>query len=294
MRILVLGGNGRLGHRLWLAARDRHETWATFRGRLEGQPWATLFDRRRAIEDVRGNDLSSLDRALATARPDVVINALGLVKQRPDGADAGPAFVANCLVPQYVSHRCSAAGIRLIQVSTDCVFSGSKGSYSETDEPDAFDVYGLTKRLGEVGGNHLTVRTSFIGRNLSGSEGLLEWFLSQHDRVNGYRHAIFSGMTAEFLAQTLISVAEDHPRLAGLRHLAASPIDKYELLCRLAAAFDTNIDVIPTDEPRIDRSLDDRQFRDETGIPHPSWDEMIGRLASDPTPYEQLRGTHAG
>lgn len=290
MRLLILGANGQLGHRLWIAARERHEVWVTLRGGLAGKPWRELFDPRRTIEHVAAAEPGSIDRALAVARPEVVINASGLVKQRVGGDDIGSLFAANCFLPHLVRRRCDALGARLITVSTDCVFTGTVGGYRESDEPDAQDGYGLSKLLGEVTAPHLTLRTSHIGRSLEGTHGLLEWFLAQPGPVDGYSRAVFSGPTAPALADTILEVIDGHPALAGLWHVAADPIDKLDLLTRVRSAFGLSTDIIARDEPVIDRSLDDSRFRAATHIPRPNWDAMLEQIASDPIPYASLRG----
>jgi dTDP-4-dehydrorhamnose reductase len=278
-----------IGHRLWLAARDRLETWVTVRGRPTNEPWLELFDQDRVVAGVSTADPTSFDRALQAARPDVVINALGLIKSRHEAWDDGAAFQANCFVPQYVRSRCDALGARLIHISTDCVFSGARGAYDETDQPDAFDAYGLTKRLGEVPAPHLTIRTSAIGRSLSGSTGLVEWLLGQRGSISGWRRAKFSGLTTPELATTLITVATEHTTLAGVLHVAAPAIDKYTLLTQLRDAYELPVEIAPVDEPVIDRSLDDRRFRTATGLARPEWDDMIAGLVKDPVPYQRLR-----
>jgi dTDP-4-dehydrorhamnose reductase len=290
LRVLILGGNGMIGHRMWMAGRTAHETWVTVRGQLGNRPWAPLFEPRRTVEGVSAEDPASIDRALRIARPDVVVNALGIIKQRPEGSQPGPAFMANCLVPHYVRSRCDVLGARLIQMSTDCVFTGDRGHYSESDVPDALDVYGLTKRLGEVGSPHLTLRVSALGRSLSGTDGLLEWFMSRRGPVTGYRGALFSGLVTEVLAETVFRIADDFPALSGLWHVASPAIDKYDLLVRLREAFSLDTSIDASDTPRIDRTLDDSRFRSATGIPRPDWDAMIERLVADRTPYPVLRG----
>jgi dTDP-4-dehydrorhamnose reductase len=289
MRVLILGGSGMVGHRLWMAARPQHETWVTLRTPLEGQPWAGLFDAERVISDVSGDEPGSLDRAFEIAQPEVVINAIGLIKQRASGTDVGASFVANSFVPHYVRRLCDRNHARLVHISTDCVFVGDRGHYSEDDVPDAVDTYGLTKRLGEVGTPHLTLRFSAIGRSLHGNEGLIEWFLGQNGNVRGYRSALFSGHVTDELARTVLKLVDDHPSMAGIWHVAAEPIDKYSLLLRLREAYGHDVDITPVDEPEINRTLNDERFRAATGIPRPSWDDMIRRLATDPTPYRDLR-----
>ena len=289
MRVLILGGSGMVGHRVWLAAQQRHQTWVTVRAPLAGHPWAKLFDADRVIEGVTVDDAASFDRAFELAQPEVVVNALGLIKQRPTGLSPGDAFMANSFVPHYVRRLCDRQGARLIQISTDCVFVGDRGQYSEADVPDAVDIYGLSKRLGEVNGPHLTLRTSAFGRSLHGSDGLVEWFLAQKGAVRGFRSARFSGLVTGELADTMMLIIDEHRDLAGVWHVAAPAIDKYSLLVRMRAAYDRDVEIVPVDEPQIDRTLNDERFRSATGIPQPTWDSMIQRLAEDETPYQDLR-----
>lgn len=223
--------------------------------------------------------------------PDVVINCIGAVKQVPAAQDPIHAIRINSLFPHEVASTCAASGARFIHVSTDCVFSGATGMYSEADRPDAEDLYGRAKLLGEVTEPHLTLRTSIIGRELMGQHGLLEWFLSQEEAVRGYRLAFFSGLTTLALARVLDSVINDHPRLAGLFHVAAARIDKFSLLEMLNGAFMKGLAIIPDDEVAIDRSLDGGRFERLTGIAVPSWEQMITEMADDSTElgYEKIR-----
>jgi dTDP-4-dehydrorhamnose reductase len=288
MRILVLGASGLIGHRVWLAARTRYETWGTIRGPRSGLP--SVFDTPTMVEGVAAEDTASLDGAFEVARPDVVINCIGLIKQRPLGSDPAASFIANAFLPHYLRQKCDAADAKLIQISTDCVFSGDRGGYTEDDEPDALDVYGLSKRFGEVASApHLTVRTSVIGRSLTGStDGLFEWFLAQSGAVTGYRRAIFSGLTTSALAETLMEVLDRHQELSGLYHLASQAITKFDLLVRIAEDYGHGRDGIviePTDEPVIDRSLVDDRFRSATNIPRSDWTQMLTDMRNDPNDF---------
>jgi dTDP-4-dehydrorhamnose reductase len=178
----------------------------------------------------------------------------------------------------------------MIQISTDCVFSGRRGGYREDDEPDPIDLYGRTKLLGETGYDHtLTIRTSIIGRELAGAHGLLEWFLAQTGEVRGYTRAIFSGVTTQTLAETLEQLIVDQPELAGTWHVAGEKISKYDLLRRLADVYERDVDIKPDDSVVIDRSLDDTRFRTATKLPRPHWVEMLEELRCDPTPYGEVR-----
>lgn len=278
-----------LGHKVWQACRQRFDTWATVRSRT-GLP-EDLFDSSHLVSGVDAAQLDSVVGVLATVRPDAVVNCVGIVKQSPTADEPVPSLVVNALFPHRVAELCRATGSRLIHISTDCVFSGRKGGYLESDQSDAQDLYGRTKLLGEVASPPaLTLRTSMIGRELTTAHGLLEWFLSQRGRsVRGFAQALFSGPTTNELARIIGHLLERFPDLTGVYHVSADPIDKYELLCRLNAAYGSGTRIERSDELKIDRSLDSTRFRNVTGWVAPSWDSMIQDLAADPTPYSRWR-----
>jgi dTDP-4-dehydrorhamnose reductase len=291
-RILVLGGAGMLGHRLLLTLGDRFEDFATVRtsdGRWRRHPVLGAGDRILCGVDAGAPE--TISTALENARPEVVVNCIGIVKQREAAADPVQSIRINALFPHLLASQCRERGCRLIHISTDCVFSGRRGRYSEDDLPDPVDLYGRTKLVGEVvGPGILTIRTSMIGRELTGESGLLEWFLARRGgRVAGYRNAVFSGLTTTALAHVIAAVVSDHPALEGLVHVASQPISKHDLLVRINEALDLGIEIEPVDEPHCDRSLDGSRFAATTGIDVPSWDSMIAGLASDPTPYDEWR-----
>lgn len=293
MRILILGASGMLGHRLWLALREGQEAVAVMRQNPANRPWSQLFDPARTISGVDLLDDAALDDLFLQVRPEAVVNAAGLIKQRPDGQDPLAAIAVNAALPHRLADRCRESGARLIHISTDCVFSGRRGMYTEQDLPDPPDIYGRGKLLGEVTGpGSLTLRTSIIGRELAGGLGLLEWFIGQRGgRVQGYRLARFSGVTTIELAETIRIVLESRPGLDGLWHLAGDPVDKFALLEMTRAAFTLPVEIDAVDGTAIDRSLDDARFRAVSGIPKPDWPAMLARAAADPVPYDAIRGT---
>jgi len=288
VKALVLGGYGMLGHKVWSVFAERFETYATVRSeRAAGPP---SLPTERVIAGVSVEDLATVEAAVRSTRPDVVVNCIGIVKQLRAASDPIPSIQVNALFPHQLARIAAAADARLIQVSTDCVFSGRRGGYSEDDEPDPVDLYGKTKLLGEVSnGDAFTVRTSIIGRELGGTHGLLEWFLSQATSVHGFSRAIFSGLTTQALAATLAVVAEEHRDLVGIWHVASEPINKYDLLHELARVYGHDVELERDESVVIDRSLDDERFRAATGIPRPTWRELLDGLAADPTPYDELR-----
>jgi dTDP-4-dehydrorhamnose reductase len=287
MRILILGGSGMLGHKLWQQFAPRFDTYATFRpAQFSTYERFGIFDKARAIGGVSAEDFESVERAFESAQPEVVVNCIGIVKQDAAAKDPLASISVNALFPHRLAALSRAKGARLIHLSTDCVFSGRKGNYVETDTPDAEDLYGRTKLLGEVDyENCLTIRTSMIGRELSGAHGLIEWFLSQQGKtVRGYRRAIFSGFTTLALSEIIASVITDHPQLRGVWHVASEPINKFDLLTLVKEAANLNIRIEPDETFVCDRSLNDARFRQATGFAPPSWSDMILRLFQDTTP----------
>jgi dTDP-4-dehydrorhamnose reductase len=295
MRVLILGGNGMLGHKLWQTLAGRFDTYATFRQSAAAPLRLGLFDAKRALGHVSAQDFDSVVRALAVARPDVVVNCIGIVKQGAAASDPVASIAVNALFPHRLAELSRASGARLIHIGTDCVFSGRAGNYAESDTSDAEDLYGRTKFLGEVSAEGcVTIRTSMIGRELGGSHGLVEWFLGQEGkRVRGFRRAIFSGFTTGVLSEIIASIITEHPQLQGVWQIAADPVNKYELLSLVKRVYGLRVEIEPDEAFVCDRSLDGARFRRETGFVPPSWPEMIERMHTDTTPYEELRRINA-
>ena len=295
MRVLILGGSGMLGHKLWQTLRPRFDTYVTFRQRASAYARLGVFDTERAVGGVSALDFDSVARAFARVRPEAVVNCIGIVKQDAAATDPLTSIAVNALFPHRLAALCRAAGARLVHLSTDCVFSGRAGNYAEADAQDAGDLYGRTKLLGEVGGEGcLTLRTSMIGRELSGAHGLVEWFLSQRTgRVRGFRRAVFSGFTTEALSGIIAGVVADHPNLSGVWHVAAEPINKFDLLTLVKQTYGLEVEIEPDEAFVCDRSLDGGRFREATGFRPAPWPEMIERMSGDATPYEDIRRIHA-
>jgi dTDP-4-dehydrorhamnose reductase len=280
-----------LGHRLLMALRGEWEVWAAVRRPLREYERYGIFERATTIDGVDVIDIQSVIDALARVRPNVVINCVGIIKQLPTAHDPLISLTVNSVLPHRLHRLCQAAGSRLIHFSTDCVFRGDKGMYTEDDPSDAIDLYGRTKFLGETAGaGALTLRTSIIGRELETRSGLVEWFLSQRGkRVSGYTRAIYTGFTTHAMARILRTIMAEHPELSGTVQVASDPISKHDLLKLLRSAYHADIEVVPEDATRIDRSLDGSRFRRLTGFVPPSWPAMIEDMAADPTPYDDWR-----
>ena len=221
--------------------------------------------------------MDSILAALAQIKPDAVFNCLGIVKQLDEAKNPLLSIETNSLFPHRLALACGLANAKLIHLSTDCVFSGRKGNYSETDIPDPVDLYGRSKLLGETGGyGALTLRTSIIGRQLKGQTGLVEWLLSQSGRtVKGYTRAVYSGFTTAALARIVEEILQHHRHLSGIWHLASAPINKFDLLTRLNARLGLNVTIERDESFVCDRSLDGSRLVKETNLCIPNWDGMI-------------------
>lgn len=290
MRVMVVGATGTLGHRLCLEWAERFECWGTVRGSVDEQV-AELLAPTRLIAGVTADEPSTLRAAIEQARPEVVVNCVGAVKQAEAGQQPIPAIRVNSLFPHELAAACREASARMVHVSTDCVFSGDRGGYTEQDVPDATDIYGRSKLLGEVSGEGLlTLRTSLIGRELQSSLGLLEWLISNRGgSVKGFSRAVFSGLTTIALAAEIGAVLEEHPGLEGVWQLASEPIDKLELLTMLERELELGIEIVPDDTVIVDRSLDSSRLCRATGRQPRRWEEMVEVLGADATPYDEIR-----
>jgi dTDP-4-dehydrorhamnose reductase len=280
MRILILGGDGMLGHQLLKHFRGTHETRVTLHRRLAEYAHYRLFDAANAFDEIDSRDFEHVKQTVAAFLPEAIINAVGIVKQRAESAESIPSIEINSLFPHRLALLCRERGIRLVHMSTDCVFSGRKGNYNENDTPDAEDLYGRTKLLGEVSeAPCVTLRTSIIGCELARKTGLLEWFLSQRGPVKGYRHAIFSGFTTIEMGRIIERVLTHRPQASGLFHVSTAAISKYDLLGLIKQKLGLATEILPDDNFKCDRSLESARFQRLFGYAPPTWQSMAEELA---------------
>lgn len=281
MRILILGVTGMAGNALFdaFSTDSNHEVWGTLRAD-EGRRHFGESAQERLISGVDVTDEAAVPAVLARAKPDVVINGIGIVKQLAAASDPLITLPVNAMFPHRLAALCAERGARVIQLSTDCIFSGRKGNYEESDPSDADDLYGKSKHIGELHDfpNAITIRKSGIGHELGSAHGLLEWFLAQRGTVRGFSKAIYSGFTWVELARLIRDVIVPRTDLRGLYHVSAEPITKLELLRLIARVYGKEITIQPDDSLALDRSLDSRRFTAETGYVAPDWPAMIGEM----------------
>jgi len=285
VRILILGGDGMLGHQLFKSLRVRHDVRVTLRQELAAYDSFGLFTAENSFVSVDVRSLERLTEVMAEFNPHAVINAVGIVKQRPTAKEIIPNLEINALLPHRLSVLCKATGARLVHLSSDCVFSGKKGNYKETDPSDAEDLYGKTKYLGEVyDRNCLTLRTSIIGRELTRKKGLLEWFLAQNGTVKGFSKAIYTGFTTMEMSRIIERLLVEYHDAHGVYQVSSDPINKYELLLLIRNKMEKKIEIVPDETFVCDRSLNSSRFRAAFGYTPPTWDSMISELANEVPP----------
>ena len=283
MRVLILGGTGMLGHQLYQSAANSLDVFVTVRTSPELIERYGVFQPQHIVPGVDALEFSTVEQAITNVRPDAVVNCIGIVKQHALAKDAVACIAVNSLFPHRLNDLCRERGSRLIHISTDCVFDGRKGNYSESDCSNATDLYGKSKALGEpTDAPALTIRTSIIGRELSNNTGLVEWFLSKRNEgVKGYTRARFSGLTTHELSKVIVHVLTDPPTLTGLYHVASEPIDKHDLLQKLNETYNAGVAIEPDDSVLIDRTLNGTAFGLSTGYRSPDWSTLVTEMAEN-------------
>ena len=278
MRVLVIGTSGMLGSAVFklFAESGGYELSGTVRSESTKQYFPVEW-HENIIAGIDILENESLTQVVESVKPDVVINCVGLIKQLAAANDPLVVLPVNSMYPHRLAAICESSGARLIHISTDCVFDGSKGNYVESDRSDATDLYGMSKYIGEVNNRPgtITLRTSIIGHELNSRDALLEWFLSQTGAIQGFTRAIFSGLPTVELARVIRDYVIPKSELHGLYHVSATPISKFDLLSLVAKIYGKKIEIIPEGEFIIDRSLNSERFQTETGYSAPDWPALV-------------------
>jgi len=290
MKVLILGGSGMLGHKAWQEFRSSCDTYVTVRKPFSYYEHYNLFDKQQTFDNIDVTCFETVKEVIEKIKPQVIVNCVGIIKQLSLAKNHLKSIMVNALFPHRLAEICNNSGVRLIHISTDCVFSGNKGQYVENDLSDAADVYGRTKFLGEVSyGKALTLRTSVIGHELDSAHSLLEWFLSQAGKeVKGYTQAIYNGFTTKALCGIILNIIKHNQQLSGLYHVSSDRIDKFSLLSLINKVYKLKIRIEPYKEFICDRSLNSAAFRSLTGFKPFSWEKMIKDMHNDSAFYESL------
>ena len=291
MRILVYGADGMLGHMIVRHLNKNHDVYATIRDEKPMEHYKSFvgISENCLVTGIDAYRFDTITRIFKKIRPDVVINCIGLVKQRKEASNYISAIKLNSLLPHQLAEICTSSGTRLIHFSTDCVFSGLRGNYCEEDVPDPVDLYGRSKLLGELDNpNCLTLRTSIMGWELRNKGGLLEWFAAQRGKkVMGFKNAIYSGLSTSTAVRLVEILLQKWPQLCGLYHASSKPISKFEILTMLKSELGWHDILIEEDVSFIcDRSINSAKLSKETGWFAPEWQRMIEELARERHLYE--------
>jgi dTDP-4-dehydrorhamnose reductase len=281
MRIIILGGTGMLGHQLWkYLATCFPDTFVTIRNCRDDYGNSNLYQSESVIENIDVSDLNVVTGVLKAIQPNIILNCIALTPRREVPDNPISSIFLNALLPHHLAKVAGDIGARVIHFSTDCVFDGTTGHYKDNSLTNATDLYGRTKALGEITAGHvLTLRSSFIGRELRDGTELLEWFLAQQCEVKGFKNAIYTGFTTLEISRVIEHLLRRYPDAAGLYNVSSDPISKYDLLKLIAEKMRPSMKVLPEEQFRCDRSLDSTRFRKEFDYTPPNWETMVEELS---------------
>jgi dTDP-4-dehydrorhamnose reductase len=284
MRVLILGGNGMIGHKMYQVLANYYaDTWVHLKRKIEHVAFSEIFNKDKVIDNFDLVQFDKLNSILDTLSPDVIINAAGITIRRGINENKHTSILVNSALPHFLDNWSKHNHKRLIHFSTDCVFSGKNGFYSESSLTDAVDTYGKTKALGEViSQNTLTLRGSMIGRELENKTELLEWFLNQNEAiVKGFTNVIYSGITTIRMANYVHKIIRDFPDMHGIYNISSNSISKYELVNLFNTYFNKGASIVQDNSYTTNKDLDSTKFFKETGLFKPNWNELVEELLID-------------
>ena len=280
-RVLILGITGMLGHTLFkeMNKNTNLEVFGTTRNKNGLENYFTEDEMIKIRGNVDADNFETVIRAIASVQPTIIINCIGIIKQLPISKDPLTAITVNAQLPHKISLVARSANARFIHISTDCVFNGKKGNYTEKDHSNAEDLYGRTKFLGEVAYPHcVTLRTSIIGHELKTNYSLVDWFMIQQNDVNGFTKAMYSGFPTIEIVNIISNYVIPNKNLTGLYHVSSDPISKFDLLNILKEIYKKDININPFSDFVLDRSMNSDKFKIATGYVAPSWNQLIENM----------------
>ena len=293
MKILVFGATGMIGHKMFqLLTMNNLEASGTVRHAPANYLSVSFFANQRIIPSIDVTKLASVQSLLNSRNPDIIINCVGITLRKPEIKDEELCVKVNAEFPHFLKKYVEVNKKYLIHFSTDCVFSGKADSYTEDSKPDATDVYGRTKALGEVSGDHaLTLRGSQLGSEVFGKSELLEWAIAQSGQsIKGYDQAIYSGVTTNGVADLVADLIQRPKRLTGLYQVASQPISKYDLLCKVNQIFKLRMKIEPDSSYKNRKVLSAAKIASEIGYRCASWDQMLQQTYQDRIKNKDLYG----
>ena len=280
MKVLILGADGMIGHKMAQSLNDKNGLEIILNSRSNSKILSQLYPKCKIYEnDFLKDDINNL---LDIVHPDFIINAVGITIRR-GVEDFKKASLINSIFPHKIDNWASKFDKKLIHFSTDCVYSGNKGNYLDSDIPDAEDNYGKSKASGEISSeNTLTIRSSMVGREIFNKTELLEWVVSnKNKKINGYENVIYSGVTTLWMSKTIVKIIKELPELNGIYNISSEPISKYDLISKINKHFKLNIDIEADRSFFSNKSLNSNKFFLKSKIKKPDWDEMLINLYND-------------
>lgn len=286
MKVIVLGGAGMLGHQVWqkcLEVFGPHQVACTLHKSRTHYTQFGIFENGHVFDEIDLQDFSNAEKVLQKFSPDYIVNAVGITLRKKELHDLALTYNLNGMLPHRLALWGHQHKARVIHLSTDCVFDGAQGHYSEMSVPTAKDHYGKSKFLGEIRyDNALTLRFSAIGRELEGKTELLEWFLSQkNQKVKGFAKAMYSGLSTNVVAEEVVKRISAKTKLHGLYQMAGESVSKYELLKMINEIFHVNAEIEAFDQYVADKTLSSELYSAATGFVRPHWKKMLTEVAAD-------------
>ena len=285
MKILILGGNGMIGHKMYQTISKIHkDTWVTLRKSLSNYSYLNIYNPEKVIDNIDLINFENISNQLKILNPDIVINACGITIRRDIETLKSNSIILNSALPHFLNEWATFYNKRLIHFSTDCVFTGTKGDYLDNDNKDAYDLYGSTKSMGEVidSKHAITLRGSMIGSELENKTELFEWFLKQKNKtIKGFSKVIYSGITTIKMAEIVIKLIDQYPNLSGIYNISSQPISKYDLLKLFNKYFDINVKIEMDNSYTSNKNLISEKFYKEIGIIQPNWEDLIMQFKDD-------------
>tara|TARA_B100001109_G_C18862091_1_gene474594 strand:- start:2012 stop:2881 length:870 start_codon:yes stop_codon:yes gene_type:complete len=279
MKILILGADGMIGHKIAQSLNNDFELILSSRKNISPSSIG-IKDGNMLLHDLTNN---SIDSFLNKTFPDLIINCAGITTRRGIEDNIQNTIFLNSHLPHKLDNWANLNSKKLIHFSTDCVFSGNRGDYLDNDFADAEDIYGKTKAAGEVNTpNTLTLRCSMIGRELYNFTELFEWLVENKNKnIDGYSKVLYSGITTVRMGKIISKIIKQNFNLTGIYNISSIPISKFQLLHKLSNAFDLNVDITENKNIKSNKVLISKKFTEITGIKTPDWDDLITEFVED-------------
>ena len=285
MKILILGGNGMIGHKMYQTISKIHkDTWVTLRKSLTSYSYSEIYNPEKVIDNIDLINFQTISNQLNKINPDIVVNACGITIRRGIETLKSNSIILNSALPHFLNEWVTSNNKRLIHFSTDCVFTGAKGDYIDNDNKDAYDLYGSTKSMGEVIDSKyaITLRGSMIGSELENKTELFEWFLKQKNKkIKGFNKVIYSGITTTKMAEIVLKLIDQFPNLSGVYNISSKPISKFELLKLWNNLFDINANIEIDNSYTSNKNLISDNFYRTISMEQPDWVELSSQLNID-------------